>query len=105
VAEKTFAAVLTDRDRIMARITTGHGGTVEHYSLQFECRLGDSQEWTAIRRYDSSHGVVHVHVFRADGSERRVVDRAGVPFKEGLRLAWVELSENWQRYRRTYEEG
>jgi hypothetical protein len=54
VAEKVFAAVLTDRDRIMARITTGHGGTVDHYSLQFECRLGDSQEWTIIRRYDSA---------------------------------------------------
>lgn len=99
-----FEVLLSDRDRIMARITTERGG-VEHYSLQFECRLGDSEEWTAIRRYDCSHGVVHVHVLRADGSERRVESRGAVPFNEGLHMAGTELRENWERYRREYEEG
>lgn len=104
MAETLYFHILTDRDRIATSIVTGHGGAVDHYSLQLECRLTDSDEWTPIRRYDCSHAVVHSHVFSKDGEQQRTV-RADLTFKDGLQLAADELALNWERFRRMYEEG
>jgi hypothetical protein len=104
VAEKLYFHQLTDRDRIATNIVTGHAGTVDHYSLQLECRLTDSDEWTPIRRYDCSHDVVHTHVFSANSETQRIV-REGMLFKDGLQLAHAELTLNWERYRQDYGEG
>jgi hypothetical protein len=104
VAEKQFQTLLTDRDRIVYRITTGHGATIEHYSLQYECRFADTDDWTRVRRYDCSDRIVHVHAFAPDGSERRR-EHESVSFKDGLQIAKTELSQDWERFRRTYETG
>jgi len=103
VPEKRFVVLLTDRDRIVTRITTERGA-VEHYSLQYEGRLADTEDWKPIRRYDCSHDIVHRHVYSADGTDRRT-QQDGLSFKEGLHLARAELYDDWERFRRTYEES
>jgi hypothetical protein len=103
VAEKLFQVVLSERDRIVARITTGHGRAVEHYSLQYEAWFDDTEQWTAVRRYDCSDRVVHVHVFSPDKPARRI-EHKDLSFEGGLTIARRELLDNWERFRRTYEE-
>jgi hypothetical protein len=104
VGAKLFAVLLTDRDRIIVRITTGHGTAVEDYSLQYQCRFDDTDDWKSVRRYDCSDRIVHVHVFSSDGSERRI-EQTSLSFEDGLNIARVELNEHWEQFRRTYEEG
>src|SRR3954465_13014351 len=96
--------MLTDEDRIAAKIVTKRPNEVSHYSLQLETLLTDSDVWVPIRRYDNSHNVVHVHTFGADGRDQQS-EQPGVGFKEGLRLADQDLRGNWHIYKRTYLEG
>lgn len=86
------------------RIVTGRGTSVEEYSLQYECRFGDDEDWVAVRRYDNSHNEVHVHVFHPDDEEPRRILYAGLDAKAGLELARQELRQDWRRFRREYEQ-
>jgi hypothetical protein len=103
VGEKVFRVPLTERDQIVMRIELGRG-TVEDYSVQYECRFGESEEWTAVRRYDCSHGVAHVHVFAPEGTPQRMT-YDDLSLSDGLKLAHDELHASWQRFRQTYEDG
>ena len=98
-----FRVPLTERDHIAIRIKLGHG-TVEDYSLQYECRFGDSEKWTAIRRDDCSHGVAHVHVFSPKGTQRRKTYK-DLSLKDGLKLAHNELRESWRRFRQAMRQS
>lgn len=104
MTEKEYFHWLTDRDRIRFKITTGRGGAVEHYSLQFEARLDDDEEWTAIRRYDCSDYICHVHIYSPRSAERRV-QHPGMSFKDGLQLAEDDIRQRWVTFKRVYVEG
>jgi hypothetical protein len=103
VAERLFFIDLSPQDRIAVKIVTAPPSEVTHYSLQFEARLSDSDEWTKIRRFDCSHDVVHQHFFSPDGRSTRHYE-PGVSKRDGLQSALADLKANWEIYRHAYEE-
>lgn len=103
MTERRYFHWLTYWDRIAARIVVTQSG-VEEFSVQFECRVGDSDEWAPIRRYDNSHNVCHVHVY-SKAAEPRRTELIGHDNKSSLKLAFDQIDLHWERFKRTYEEG
>ena len=75
---------LSADDRLSIVIQHARAG-VDHYCIQYDARFSPEGEWESIRRYDCSHGHVHVHTFR-DGQPDRVDTVPGTAFKDGLGL-------------------
>lgn len=98
---KEYLMWLGDNDRIAVRIVVGRRG-VEDYSLQYECRWGDTDVWEAVRRYDCSHQASHVHAMRPGGDDRKTF-MPGLSVKDGLAIARQELVGRWPQFRAEYE--
>jgi hypothetical protein len=96
---KERVTALSEEDRLRVRFALQHGDPVE-IMVQFEAWIGE--KWTPVRRYDTKHGFLHVHLMPWD---KRRDKRRPLPdgLREALTLAIKDLQENWPRYRETCE--
>ncbi len=90
---------LSDEDRIRTRFALQHGEPAE-IMVQLECWIGG--KWEQVRRYDTKHGFLHVHLMPWDKrrDKRRRLERG---LSEALSMAIAELKEGWPRYRAACE--
>lgn len=78
-------------------------GRVLKFTVQLECRFGDSDKWGPVVRYDTAHGFAHcdrLHPYE----ETAKTEMATKDFNEALTFAIDDLADNWNEYRRRYEE-
>ena len=97
---KEFFITLSTHDRIRVRITVQQGEPVE-MMVQLESLIAD--RWREVRRYDTSHGYLHVHRAPWDDSrdQRLRVQHTGL--KDALNTAIGEIKANWPVYRNVCE--
>lgn len=95
LSEKSFLIALSEEDRIRARIKIQGSEPVE-IMIQLECWIDD--KWRNVRRYDTSHGYLHVHL-RPWDKPRDKRRRLTGGLKEALQIAIEDLKSNWQQYR------
>ncbi len=78
-----------DRDRVI------------RFVVQLECRFHG--EWHAVVHYDTAHDFAHRDVLHPSGvlekSELNLRD-----YNEALTFAIKDLNDNWEKYRRRYEQ-
>ena len=75
-------------------------GEVQRFRVQLECLF---QYWTAVLRYDMAHGFADcdkIHPY-GDNEKVRMVTQ---DYNEALTVAIQDVSLNWRRYRRRYQE-
>ncbi len=98
--EKAFFTWLTDQDRLRVRFTL-QGRVPVAVMVQLECKVGG--KWTACRRYDTAHGVFHVHHALWDSDRDRRQRVQVTDLQQALSLAIADLKANWTRYRAVLE--
>lgn len=76
-------------------------GVVLKFAVQLECLFND--EWISVVRYDTAHGFAHCDRFHPYEDAAKV-EMATQDYNEALTLAMSDLVNNWQVYRRRYEE-
>ena len=97
---KGFFQDLSSRDRIRVEFVR-HGGDVVELMVQLECETAG--RWLPCRRYDSDHGLFHVH---PEAWKRHPNRRDPIPvsnLNEALTLALSDLKVNWIAYREQLE--
>lgn len=76
-------------------------GKVVLFRIQYEALI--DQQWVAIVRYDTAHGVPHRDVMHPDGSQTKEqfphYSRAHV-----LTMGQRDIRRNWRTYRARYEK-
>ena len=96
-----FRRLLDDGNALRVMFELEHGDVVS-FVVQLECKFS-SHDWTPIVRYDTAHGFAHrdrMHPREGvEKTEMRVRD-----FNEGLTIAVFDLINNWNEYRRRYQE-
>ena len=86
--------------RVEFELERGH---VLKFMVQLECRLAESDEFTAVIRYDTAHGFAHLDRLRPyQQAEKSTM--ATQDYNEALTFAIDDLVKNWSGYRRRYEE-
>ena len=73
-------------------------GQVVAFVVQLEVEVADT--WVAVVRYDTAHGVPHVH--RLETMTRVSRQTLDVPAGEALTLAQKDLAQNWSQYREEF---
>jgi hypothetical protein len=97
-----FRRYLADDNALRVRFELEHGRVVG-FTIQLECRLGDDDEWVPVVRYDTAHGFAHcdrLHPYDP-AVKTEMTSRS---YNEALTLAMDDLANNWESYRRRYEE-
>ena len=70
-------------------------GQVVAFAMQLEVEVGDA--WVPVVRYDTAHGVPHVHRYETmTHASRQTLE---MPAGEALTLAQEDLAQNWSQYR------
>jgi len=70
-------------------------GQVVAFAMQLEVEVGDA--WVPVVRYDTAHGVPHVHRYETmTHASRQTLE---MPAGEALTLAQEDLAQNWSLYR------
>ena len=100
MTEKSFFVWLTNQDRLRVRFTLQGGEPVE-VMVQLECVIDG--KWVPCRRYDSAHGVFHVHHAPWDRDQDRRQRVSVADLQHALSLAITDLRANWTRYRGALE--
>jgi hypothetical protein len=97
-----FHRYLADDNALRVRFELEEGRVVG-FTVQLECRFGDSDKWVPVVRFDTAHGFAHcdrLHPYdpavKAEMTSR--------DHNEALTLALQDLANNWGSYRRRYEE-
>ena len=71
-------------------------GEIVSFTVQYETLVGD--EWRAVVRYDSAHGVAHKDVLDTKGREEKHLLGVG-SLKEAIAIADADIQQNWERYK------
>ena len=89
-----------DGERTRVRINTERGRLVD-FVVQYETPNPDAAHGHfALVRYDGSHQPVHRDLLNAEGETIRKSWLAEhLSFDEALRLAILDIDQNWRRYR------
>jgi hypothetical protein len=97
---KSFFIILSAYDRIRVRMTVQQGTSIE-IMVQLESVIMDI--WRPVRRYDTSHGYLHIHSAPWDDAadQRTRIQHDGL--KRALNTALREIRENWPKYREVCE--
>jgi len=74
---------------------------VLNFVVQLECHMNN--EWRPVVRYDTAHGFAHRDVLRPS-SETEKTELAVEHYNDALTFAIKDLAENWEKYRRRYEQ-
>jgi hypothetical protein len=74
---------------------------VLRFVVQLECRF--NREWIPVVRYDTVHGFAHRDGMHPSG-ETTKTEIAVRDYNEALMFAIRDLTQNWERYRRRYEQ-
>lgn len=69
--------------------------------MQLECRFND--EWRPVVRYDTAHNFVHRDVLSPSGRTEKT-EMPTQDYNEALTFAIKDLTDNWKKYRRRYEQ-
>jgi hypothetical protein len=97
--QQEFLIYLSDDDRIRVRISVERNEPVD-MMVQLECWI--DQSWEQVRRYDTSHGYLHLHTEPwSEERDRREPVRGGL--KEALTRIIAEFKANWERHRSACE--
>ena len=96
---KERVTALSEEDRLRVRFALQHGDPVE-IMVQYEAWIGE--KWTPVRRYDTKHGYLHVHMMPWNKRKDKRVPLTG-GLKEALTLAIDELKDKWPHYRQVCE--
>ncbi len=97
-----FRRYLADDDALRVSFELEHGRVVG-FTVQLECRFGDDDEWVAVVRYDTAHGFAHCDRLHPYDPAVKT-EMASRDHNEALTLAMQDLANNWESYRRRYEE-
>jgi hypothetical protein len=74
---------------------------VLNFVVQLECRMNG--KWRPVVRYDTAHGFAHRDVLHPS-SETEKTEMTIENYNDALTFAIKDLVENWERYRRRYEQ-
>lgn len=98
--EYLFYLSAIEGDRLRVKIYKEKNEILE-FVVQYEAEI--SERWYAVIRYDTRHGFAHRDHLHADGS----VEKEPVLWENynlALTYATQDLKQNWQKYRRGFEE-
>lgn len=95
-----FRRLLDDGNAIRVRFELERG-QVLRFVVQLECRL--EGEWYPVLRYDTAHGFAHCDLLHPSGKTEKI-EMATRDYNEALTFAIEDLAENWEKYRRRYEQ-
>jgi hypothetical protein len=99
--EREFTALLTDCDRIRARIKTRPNNRPT-YVFQLECKFEDVDKWVAVIRADDFHDRPHLDILSPTGNSRKewLVDLGDdkLNMKEAQKIIKIRWQEERQRY-------
>jgi hypothetical protein len=99
VKQKTYFKPLpTGSDRISINIKL-RNGKVMYFSVQYETFINN--QWTKVRRYDSTHGIPHVHIFHSVENEHKRSFPC-VDLSSGLTEAVRMLTESFGMFKHNY---
>lgn len=76
-------------------------GRVRQFMVQLECEF--ENDWLPVVRYDTAHGFAHcdrLHPYKDTVKTGLVTQN----YNEALTFAIQDLTNNWQEYRRRYQE-
>lgn len=95
-----FRNVLDDKNAMRVHFELERD-RVLRFTVQLECRFNG--DWIPVVRYDTAHGFAHLDVLVPSGTERKT--ELGVEdHNEALTFAIGDLRDNWEQYRRRYEQ-
>jgi hypothetical protein len=78
-------------------------GKVVTFTVQYETTIADVR--VPVVRYDNAHGFPHRDELNRRGLIRRKTEMAGNPDAgTALTIGQRDIQENWQRYRRAFQE-
>jgi len=93
---------LADNNALRVRFELEHGRVVG-FTVQLECRFGDNDQWVPVVRYDTAHGFAHCDRLHPYDPAVKT-EMTSRDYHEALTLAMDDLADNWESYRRRYEE-
>lgn len=96
-----FHRFLNENNALRVRFEV-ESGQVLKFAVQLECCF-DDKTWIPVIRYDTAHGFAHcdrLHPYQpAIKTKMETKD-----YNEALNVAMDDLVDNWNQYRRRYEE-
>ncbi len=95
-----FVRYLSDIDR-WRRVHHSLRGRIVDFSVQYEAFIND--EWHPVVRYDTAHSFAHRDLLHADGTQEKTFIASG-DYGKTLKAAELDIKQNWQRYRDSFEE-
>jgi hypothetical protein len=95
-----FRRLLDDKNALRVRFEL-EKSQVLNFMIQLECRFTD--EWQPIVRYDTAHNFAHRDLLHPSG-ETEKTKLTVRNYNEALNFALMDLTENWQKYGRRYEQ-
>ena len=87
---------------LRVRFDVEHGQVLK-FAVQLESRFGQSDDWIAVVRYDTAHGFAHLDRLHPYQEAIKIVMPTR-DYSEALNTAIDDLTDNWTKYRRRYEE-
>jgi hypothetical protein len=100
MGEKYYFRWLTRYDRIRQNLSIKKGKVI-NFIVQYEIYFGN--KWHPIIRYDTAHGFFHRDTIFPDGTKIKT-PIPGMTFNEAIVFSENDLLQNWQQYRKNYEE-
>lgn len=97
-----FHRYLDDNNALRVRFELEHGRIVG-FTVQLECRFGEDERYVPVVRYDTAHGLAHCDRLQPYDPAVKT-EMASRDYNESLTLALQDLANNWEPYRRRYEE-
>lgn len=95
-----FRRLFDDQSATRVWFESEHG-RVLGFVVQLECLFND--EWYPVVRYDTAHGFAHRDLLHPAGATDKSEISVG-DYNQALTFAIQDLRQNWERYRRRYEE-
>lgn len=95
-----FRRLLSDDNALRVRFEL-EDGRVSKFVVQLECFL--DTHWTPVVRYDTAHDFAHcdrLHPYEPATKTQMQTQN----YNKALTLALTDLAENWEEYRRRYEQ-
>ena len=96
-----FHRLLNKNNALRVRFEV-ESGQVLKFMVQLECQFGD-EDWTPVIRYDTAHGFAHCGKLHPYDATTKTKMETG-NYNNALNVAMDDLEENWELYRRRYEE-
>ncbi len=96
-----FYRFLNDNNALRVRFEV-EDGQVLKFVVQLECRF-DDKTLTPVIRYDTAHGFAHCDKLHPYEPSTKI-EMETKDYNEALNVAMDDLVDNWNQYRRRYEE-